>query len=379
MPTTVRTLCLLSWLLCLSACDRSASQAARELQQAELETLEAQQAQQAASAEATAKLVEPLLAAGGKVDYNSAKVPISVDLRGQSVTDALAAQLAQVTSLEKLTIDQSSMSLEGWTRLAALSNLQQLDLRDCPLDNEQLIAAVSGMPKLKALRLSGKSGATTVDDGGMSVLNKLPELKVLAIDDLWITTAGLEPLAKCTKLTEFYAGGTTIDDAAAEVLAKIPSLRKLRLARTGIGTAGLETLAVVPIEELDISEASGIDDDSLAAVGKMTSLKRLNVWRDTVSDTGAAHLQGLTNMEWLNLDNTHISDAALPHLKGMLKLNFLHLGSTAVTDKGMPDLTGLKSLKDLKVTRTAVTEAGVEVVRTAIPGVDIQLKYIEGE
>ncbi len=76
---------------------------------------------------------------------------------------------------------------------------------------------------------------------------------------------------------------------------------------------------------------------------------------------------------------THLTDAGLPHLAGLTKLKFLHLGSTAVTDAGMPALVSLKSLKDLKVTRSAVTEAGVDVVKQAIPGIEIQLKYIEGE
>lgn len=151
------------------------------------------------------------------------------------------------------------------------------------------------------------------------------------------------------------------------------------MSRTGIGIAALETLSDLPLEDLDISEASGVNDESMLAVGKMKSLKRLNLWRDTVSEVGAAQLASMTALEWLNLDNTHINDEALPHLAGLTKLTFLHLGSTAVTDAGMHHLVTLKALKDLKVTRTAVTEEGVEVIKEAVPGIAIQLKYIEGE
>ncbi len=327
----------------------------------------------------TDAVVEALTKAGAKLEQADSGVVTSVDLRGVEATDPLATNLSKLSRLEKLSIDQSALTLEGWKSLAKLGTLQQLDLRDCPLDSEQFIVAVGGMPKLKAVRLSGKNGLTTVDDAGMAVLAKCPELKALAIDDLWVTSEGISHLTTCEKLVEFYAGGTTIDDEAAIVLAKLPTLRKLRLARTSIGTKALETLSILPLEDLDISEASAIDDDSLAAVGKMKSLKRLNLWRDTVSDLGMLHLAGLTNLEWLNLDNTHISDNGLPHLSGLKKVSFLHLGSTGVTDAGMPNLVSMESLKDLKVTRTAVTEAGVEVVKKAIPGIDVQLKYIEGE
>ena len=63
----------------------------------------------------------------------------------------------------------------------------------------------------------------------------------------------------------------------------------------------------------------------------------------------------------------------------MKQLSFLHLGSTQVTDAGMDHLAGLSSLEDLRVTRTAVTEEASARLAEKIPGIAIQLKYIEGE
>ncbi|MCC7336933.1 MAG: hypothetical protein IT422_17725 [Pirellulaceae bacterium] len=325
------------------------------------------------------RATETLKATGAELEQNSAGQVTSVDMGQVEVTDTLATQIALLDQLEELTIGESAMTTAGWQKLGQLVNLQQLDLRDCPLNNEQLDAILQDLPQLKALRLNGTSGRTTVDDGGLAGLANCPELKVLAIDGLWVGSPGLEHLKGNLKLIELYASGTTIDDAASALLAGFPNLRKLRLSRTSVGTAGIASLAKLPLEDLDISEASGVNDETLETVGHMQSLKRLNLWRDTVSDAGVEHLAGLTNIEWLNLDNTHLTDAGLPHLAGLTKLKFLHLGSTAVTDAGMPALVSLKSLKDLKVTRSAVTEAGVDVVKQAIPGIEIQLKYIEGE
>lgn len=325
------------------------------------------------------KAIETLRATGAELDQNSAGQVTGVVMGDVEVTDTLATQIALLDGLQELTIGESAMTTAGWQKLGKLTNLQQLDLRDCPLNNEQLEAIVAGLTKLKALRLNGTSGRTTVDDSGLAGLANCPELKVLAMDGLWVGSQGLEHLKGNLKLIELYASGTTIDDDAAELLAGFPTLKKLRLSRTSVGTAGIAGLSKLPLVDLDISEASGITDETLEIVGQLKSLKRLNLWRDTVSDAGVAHLAGLTELEWLNLDNTQLTDAGLPHLSGLAKLNFLHLGSTPVTDAGMPSLVSLKSLKDLKVTRTAVTEAGVEVVKQAIPGVEVQLKYIEGE
>lgn len=310
---------------------------------------------------------------------NSAGQITEVNLGDIEATNALATQIAVLDQLQKLTIRESAMTGDGWQALGKLHTLQQLDLRDCPLDNAQLTAAVADLTQLRALRLNGTSGRTTVDDDGLAALANCPELKVLAVDGLWVSGQGLEHLKRNLKLSELYASGTTLDDDAVALLAALPALRKLRLSKTTVGTEGLATLAELPLEELDVSEASSINDETLAVIGKMKSLKRLNLWRDTITDVGVEQLAGLTQLEWLNVDNTHLTDAGLQHLKDMASLEFLHLGSTGVTDEGMPALVALKSLKDLKVTRTAVTEAGTEIVRRAIPGINIQLKYIEGE
>lgn len=325
------------------------------------------------------KAAETLRAAGAKLTANTAGQITELNLGDIEATDALATQIALLDQLQKLTIRESAMTNDGWQALGKLHGLQQLDLRDCPLDNAQLTSIVSDLTQLRALRLNGASGRTVVDDDGLIALANCPDLRVLAIDGLWVGGPGLEHLKKNLKLSELYAAGTTLDDDAVAILADLPSLRKLRLSQTTVGTEGLTALAKLPLEDLDVSEASSINDETLAVIGKMKSLKRLNLWRDTITDAGVEHLTGLTQLEWLNVDNTHLTDAGLPYLNGMTELKFLHLGSTGVTDQGMPALVALKSLKDLKVTRTAVTEEGVEVIRQAIPGINIQLKYIEGE
>ncbi|QDV23903.1 leucine-rich repeat domain-containing protein [Aureliella helgolandensis] len=328
---------------------------------------------------ADAAVAEKLEGMGLKLERTKNAEVAAVNCLGIEVDDAMAETLAQLSSVKKLTLNQSKMTLQGWKQLGKLKTLEHLDLRDCSLDNDQLAAIAAEMPLLRSLRLNGKSGATSVDDDGLAVLKNMPQLKVLSADYLWVSEDGLAHLAKPEQLSELYLAKTLVDDTSLEFIAGLTGLKKARLAQSSISSEGLKLLEKLPLEDLDISECSQLDDASMSSVGKMTTLKRLNLWRVALTDEGIAHLANLNNLEWLNLDNTRLSDAGVAYLSGMTKLKFLHLGSTSVSDAGLDALHPLTNLKDLKVTRTAVTAAGVEAVEQAIPGVSVQLEYIEGE
>lgn len=330
---------------------------------------------QPVSAADEAELTQRLVESGGKFKLSLSEA----NFTGVTVDDALAEAIGSQPSLVRLTITDSSMSLEGWQQLASLKMLEQLDLRGCAVSNEQLAAAVAGMPKLRALRLNGSSGATTVDDVGLKALKDCPDLKALALDYLWVGKAGLEYLSENKNLAELYLASTLVDDEATAALASMPSLRKLRLAQTTISKEGIEQLRALPLTDMDLSECSQLDDAAMVSLGQIKSLKRLNLWRDAITDEGVQALSGLSALEWLNLDNTQLTNEGLSALSSMKQLSFLHLGSTGVSDEGLSQLYGLKALKDLKVTRTAVTEAGVQAVQQALPQVAVQLKYVDPE
>lgn len=292
-------------------------------------------------------------AAGAKLSRDSQDAVIAADLRGCTLGDPVIAELSQLTSL------------------------QQLDMRECVLSNDQLKSIVKPLVALRALRLSGKGGATSVDDDGMVAIEDCTELIVLALDELWISEVGLKALLGCKQLSELYLAGTTVVDESMTTVAEFKQLKKLRLARTQISAAGLQELVGLKLEDLDLSECSQVTDAALEVVAQFTTLKRLNLWRDAVSDEGVSKLAGLHQLTWYNLDNTQLTDAGLDHLSGMQELTFLHLGSTGVSDAGMPKLSGLKKLKDLKVTRTSVTEAGAKLLTDQLPGLEVQVKYRE--
>ncbi|HBE68720.1 MAG TPA: hypothetical protein DDW52_11295 [Planctomycetaceae bacterium] len=336
-----------------------------------------------------AKAAVPAKAAGdaplaGQLESVGATVKLvdgairELTFRDTPASDQAAALAIQAKRLTKLAIYNSDLTATGWETLSELGTLEHLDLRGCKIDNASLKTLASEMPRLRSLRLFGKGGKTEVDDDGLGFLATCPDLKVLAVDHLWVSVDTLAVLP--SGILELYAAKTLVDDEALEVIArKLPNLKKLRSAGNSISDTGLENLAALPLEELDLSECQQFSDAGLESIGKIKTLKKLNLWRTPTTDAGIGHLTSLVNLLWLNLDNIALSDSGLESLTAMKQLNFLHLGSTQVTDAGMKHLVELDALNDLRVTRTAVTEDGVQQIRDANPDIKIQLKYIEGQ
>jgi hypothetical protein len=315
-----------------------------------------------------------------KIQRDRAGHIVTLDYRGREVTPETAELWPQLPRLQALILSEVAISADILQHISACVGLRQLDLRDCPLTNADL-PILAPLENLRALRLSGKSGATSVDDEGLPALQPLTSLKVLALDFLWVSGEGLNQLGALSGLEELYLASTLLADEDLAALQHFPNLKKLRVSKLSqITGTGIEQIAQLShLEDLDLSENSALFDNDIAPLAGMTTLRRLNLWRVALTDAGVAHLAGLVNLEWLNLDNTQLTDAGLKSLSGMQKLTFLHLGSTSISDAGLPELAGLKSLRDLKVTRTAVTQAGVAELSQQLPDTQIQLKYIEGE
>ncbi|MCA9193036.1 MAG: hypothetical protein KDB03_14780 [Planctomycetales bacterium] len=319
---------------------------------------------------------EALESAGAKINRDASSGLItSINLVAVEINDQLADSLTQLKGLKSLALGNSVMSEQGWFHVGKLSGLEQLDLRACPVTNAELAAAVSGMSKLRALRMSGANEQTGVDDDGLSALSNCPDLRVLAADFLWVSEVGLQHLQAAESLSELYLKGTLVSDDSMETIAHWSKLRKLRLAATSISTAGLEKIAKLPLVDLDLSECSQLGDDSLVPVSQMSGLERLNLWRDAITDVGLQHLAGLQHMQWLNLDNTLVSNTGLDSVAKMPELNFLHLGSTTVSDEGLSKLFGLKKLEKIDAARSAISESGVAELTKALPKCSVNLKY----
>ena len=323
-----------------------------------------------------------LKAAGATLKTDESGSATDVSFLKLSPQNSSFDALSELKSLRALNLAESSFNDASLPALLKISpQLANLDLRGCEL-SDKAASVISRFIGLRALRFSGKNGKTTIGDDGLKSLAACKSLKVLALDDLWISTAGLANLRGLVELEELYLAGTVIDDDSAKFLVAYPKLKKIRLARTQISDAALEILSArTSLEEIDLSENSLITNAGMAHLAKLTNLKKLNLWRVQISDDGALLLAALTKMDWLNLDNSKLGDGGLPLLLNMKALTFLHIGSTQVTEAGAPLLFHLKTLKDLKLTRTALGSSDVAVaeLKKNLPDTSIQTEYVDAE
>ena len=56
-------------------------------------------------------------------------------------------------------------------------------------------------------------------------------------------------------------------------------------------------------------------------------------------------------------------------------LEYLNLYGTKVTDEGLQNLENLKKLKKLYVWQTGVTQAGVDKLKSAVPGIYVNMGW----
>jgi uncharacterized membrane protein len=170
-----------------------------------------------------------------------------------------------------------------------------------------------------------------------------------------------------------------------------PSQRKALEAKTRAEAAALETAlatlrcrlpgrlsCVVPGQpELEYApglHAAEVGDAELNALAPVAgSVVALELQQTRVTDAGLAALAPFGKLRNIQLQNTALSDAGLVHLGKVASLEVVNLYGTGVTDAGLQHLAPLQHLKKVYLWQSKVTEAGASQLRTAVPGVDIDL------
>jgi eukaryotic-like serine/threonine-protein kinase len=242
-------------------------------------------------------------------------------LRGQQLTDADLAQLAQLTRLDRLQLFNSRITDAGLEQVTRLSNLKFLRLDGGQLTDACLVH-LRALTKLEHLELQ----RTGISDAGLAQLAPLTQLRELT-------------------LTSRMTDDSRIGDAGLVHLAAFPNLRMLQLSGPRFTDAGLPHLA------------------------RLTRLENLALTGTKVTDTGLADLAALRRLQNLNLSNTWVSDAGLVHLAKLKELHHLWLQNTRITDAGLAQLTPLTGLKALNLDGTQVSDAGYEHL-AALPGLN---------
>jgi Leucine-rich repeat (LRR) protein len=135
-------------------------------------------------------------------------------------TQVRGRNLAALANLEVLDLVYCPINDEGLQQMQGLTKLRRLLLRDAVISDSG-IANLGGLVNLEQLDLGG----TRIGDAGIAHLRSMTKLKKLSLQGAGLTDEGIGHLAAMTGLEELNLYGTKITNASVEVLRELKNLR----------------------------------------------------------------------------------------------------------------------------------------------------------
>lgn len=165
---------------------------------------------------------------------------INVDLRKGKADNALLAQVAALKELRELDLSNAGIDDEG-LRLIVHLPLRELWLQETNITDASA-ATLSKMVSLDFLQLN----ATSVSDSFLARLAPLPTLENLGLRGTRVTGAGMKYLSRHPKLKTLDVYSTAVDDSGVAHLAACQSLVDLGLSMTKVSNAVFQHLDNLP-------------------------------------------------------------------------------------------------------------------------------------
>ena len=329
--------------------------------------------------------IEAITAAGGEVELDAGGQLVSIDLANERTfaDETLVRALLQFPELKSLRLAVTSVPDVTLAELAKLTQLEELFLQDAALDDAGLTVLLAAMPNLRRLTLRRLSGVT---DGALSAVADCHNLEVVALIEMnELTGVGVEELAKvprlrsldlrsCGRLTagdfrrltalqdlvEVKLGGPAVNDEIADVILGLLKVRSLVIEDAEISSAFFEKLAsderiAERLQSLAFARCFGVTDETLLSIGKFPNLESLSLRDIMVSGEFLASLSKAGTsplpLKTLIATNAFLDDTVveiLPTLAPNLERLDLR-GNMGITDQSRATFERLKYLKDLKL------------------------------
>jgi serine/threonine protein kinase/Leucine-rich repeat (LRR) protein len=235
-----------------------------------------------------------------------------VYINGTQVGDDGAAHLAAMPWLEHLDLGGTAITDDGLKYIGKLKNLTQLTLSGRNTTDAGL-AHIAPLTELEWLRLDD----TRTTDDGLKHLKQMTKLALLGLQGTRVTGTGLEHLAACplTTLELTHLGGKQLDLAR---LDKLPGLRMLALDSSWVTDEQLVHLA--HLKNLEYLRLSGtkVGDSGLKHLKGLPKLTSLSLENTGITDGAVDALKELTTLTSLGLSGTKVSAAGVEKLKAAL-------------------------------------------------------------
>ena len=293
-----------------------------------------------------------------------------LDVKGPITDDGLA-HLSKIHSLKKLHLSRLQVTDRGLAYLAQIKTLERLDL---PQEQKGItdkgITCLGELPNLRQLAISRihyidpKMNKDYYTDRGLEALVKCRNLEDLGIGSIGITDAGIDHIAKLTKLKKLMLFGCeNVTDAGLVKLTALTSLRNLYITSAGVSFAGLKNLKpmsnLTNLTVLDVKRGGIVMDISGLANLEDLMLNFAPKSGDKFTDADLMCLRNLKKLKWLQINPHDFSDKGMPYLAGLANMERLIIGGPGLTDEGLKFLSNMKKINQLTISDGNFTDMGL--------------------
>ena len=330
----------------------------------------------------------------------------SLVLSGTSITDDGLANLAALTSLNRLDLARTGVTDTGLEHLRAARALGWLSL-------EGTETTEAGRENLRArlpdLRITYPIQANVIRREAAESSREAPPIRVVGIaqgravgtlymrdwesanESDWVPLDRLcsavpVPARKVLKLVLtaedalhldrlsnlnsealqaiVFAPGTRITSQGLHAISHLRSLQTLALDFTIVESGAFEGLAtLVGLRELRLYKAE-FDENELAYLRNLPWLRALDISTEAMSGEALVHLASIPGLEELDLhNNDRIADLGISYVSTLGALRQLDLNRTSVSDATLELLRPSKALGSLDIYGTSVSDRAVAQYR----------------
>ena len=166
--------------------------------------------------------------------------------------------------------------------------LGKLELNDSQLTN---IAFLTGLESLDVEE-------TDVSDKGLQALRGMNRLREIDLHSTMITGRGFKFLAQLPNLETINAGSNRIGDDGIEYLIALKKLKELHLSRGGLTNQALVSLSRMPqLTILDIQYNNRITDAGIAQLSRLKNLEILQIGETSIGGVSVKTLRKLPSLK----------------------------------------------------------------------------------
>jgi hypothetical protein len=263
---------------------------------------------------------------------------ISVAFTGARDQGELFQQVARLGRIEQLT-PHVSVRDEDIKRIAGLRRLKWLDLMDAtPEFTDKSLEVLAQMPSIEALSICDAS----ITDRGLTALENMRQLKELTLGPLpfgsirnsrfHFTDEGVAHLESLTNLVCLDLDCPTLSGEGLRHVAKLANLKRLKLNGRGLTDNDLRLFASLPnLESLELRNAtfSGVGFAGLTCLSK---LEQLELEGSNITDEAMSFIARMPALYILGIDNARLTAAGIEQLAAAPKLYQVQIRSPVSGD-----------------------------------------------